>query len=267
MKKLLTFILISALCLTGSVAADEPQVVKTDSLLIELRQSAIEAMAERNEKGLLETRAKLERLVTMSDQAWLIQHYIGWMDYNLVIIHFSKGEKDKAGKVLDRAIKQLDLSKQGNNKFAETHALLSGCYGMKIGLAPIKSMYYGPKSGSRINEAKKLAPNNPRVHLIDGIGKMNTPSLFGGGNKVARKSFRLADSLFSVYVSPAPTYPNWGSLEPKIWLAQIEMKEENLSAARGLLEEVLKADPENLWVKRGLMPELEELETLAAAEE
>lgn len=258
--KSLLLILILALSTTF---AGEKELSKVDSLTIALHDSIYASVNMRNEEGLLTVRATYERLLNVSEQPWLINHYIGLTDYNLAIMYFGAEDENKAGKAIDRAIEHLKKSNE-QNTFAETHALLSACYGMKVGLAPLKGIIYGPRSGSEMSKAKELDPNNPRVHLIDGIGKMNTPAMFGGGSKKALKSLGIADSLYSIYKPAHPTLPNWGKADPHIWLAQIAMKDKDLTVARKHLEAALKIQPNSNWVNRLLMPKLEEMESLAA---
>ena len=56
-----------------------------------------------------------------------------------------------------------------NDNFAESYALLSSCYGQKIGMSPWKGMILGIKSGNAIDKAVELSPDNPRVWLIKAI--------------------------------------------------------------------------------------------------
>jgi len=256
-------VLILILPLSPSFA-DETELSKIDTLTIVMHDSIYASVNMRNEEGLLNVRATYERLLNVSEQPWLINHYIGLTDYNLAIMYFSVEDKDKAGKAIDRAIEHLKKSNE-QQPFAETHALLSACYGMKVGLAPLKAIIYGPLSGSEMGKAKELDPTNPRVHLIDGIGKTNTPAMFGGGAEKASAALNIADSLFNIHQPSHPTLPNWGKAEPHIWLAQIAMKDKDLAKARRHLEAALKVQPNSNWVNRLLMPKLEEMESLAVS--
>ena len=258
MKTVNTLLLTIFLLFTQATLAN-------DSLIVSLREAVLNAQNERNLAGLQEARAKFERLLSITERAWLVQHYIAWTDYHLGIYYFGQEDNDKgnAGKHLDSAIEHLKKSKEENEEFAETHALLSACYGMKIGISPIKGMFLGPKSGGAISKALELEPGNPRVHLIDGIGKMNTPSMFGGGKDKAIVALGIADSLFQFYQTSDPLYPDWGHVEAKIWLAKIAMDQENPKKARKYLVAALEQEPENNWIRHQLMPKLEKMEALA----
>jgi hypothetical protein len=124
-------------------------------------------------------------------------------------------------------------------------------------------MFLGPRAGSAIDQAKELEPNNPRVHLIDGIGNINKPSMFGGGTDKAIASLSLADSLFRVYQVTDSLYPDWGKVEARIWLAEVAIKEGKLARARRYLESAAAEEPENNWIRYGMMPKLQQKEAEA----
>lgn len=256
MKAANTLLVTILLLFTQAISAN-------DSLIIPIRESVKAAQNQRDEAGMLESRGKFERLLSLAERTWLVHYYIGWADYQLGIYYFSSEDEDNAGKHLDSAVDHLKKSIDQNEKFAEAHALLSASYGMKIGLSPIKGMFLGPKSGGAISKALDLEPENPRVHLINGIGKKNTPSMFGGGTDKAIAALTTADSLFKVYQLKDVLYPDWGHVEPKIWLADIAMEQDQLQLAREYLTAALQQEPENNWIRYQLMPKLEKMEALA----
>ncbi len=149
--------------------------------------------------------------------------------------------------VLDRAEEKLEALGNHDNAYqAESLALLSSVYGVKIGLSPIKGTILGIKSGNAIAKAEQLAPNNPRVQLFKGVGKLYTPPLFGGDRVAAMVALNLAINQLQ---NEPKSAINWGLEDAYIWRGIAEKSAGKKDAARLSFEQALMVAPEQAWAK------------------
>jgi tetratricopeptide (TPR) repeat protein len=185
----------------------------------------------------------------------LVEYYLGYADYRLGVVVY-RMDKEKSIAYLDSAVEHLDRAIGLQKSFAEAHALLSSCYGIKISYAPLKGLALGPKASSAMEKARDLAPGNPRVALLDAIRIFNTPSLFGGSKEEGLQKMQKAAELFDRWVPPDSLAPDWGKAEVYAWigLAHLDRKESIL--ARKAFERALQIDPDYGWVKYGLLPKI-----------
>lgn len=148
---------------------------------------------------------------------------------------------------LDRAENLLEKLSRCDTKYqAESLALLSSVYCTKIGISPIKGPVLGIKSGSAIAQAEKLAPDNPRVQLFKGLGKLYTPAIFGGDREGAMAAFNAAIAYLPKEQFSAS---NWGLDDAYIWRG-IALKSAGRAAeARASFEQALAIAPESKWIK------------------
>jgi tetratricopeptide (TPR) repeat protein len=207
--------------------------------------------------GVRRARTDLLRLLAAgpaTDRAALVHYaiaYAGWrLSTNPAV---SARERDD---LLDDAETRLKTAVKLDPKFAEGYALLSGVYGLKINFSPMSGILLGPRSGGAIDRAEQLEPENPRVLLSRGIGKFNTPAMFGGSIKDAEACLRRAIDRFAVE-SPAKPFPAWGRFDAHAWLGQVLARRGDKAAARAEYERALEVAPKSGWVQFVLMPALE----------
>lgn len=166
--------------------------------------------------------------------------------YRLGLSHNLMGQQAKAKPAIDQSISILESLEQTDPDNVEVKALLAQVYGYKVSLEPLKGAYYGIKSGKTIEQAESLAPNNPRVMLVKGIGKLNTPEMFGGSIEVAKASFEKAiagfeDDQYSDY--------HWGEAEAYTWLGMVEMQQGDAAKAKANWKQALVINPNYGWAK------------------
>lgn len=156
------------------------------------------------------------------------------------------GQAEVAVSAIDKAIELLEPLDEATNNDVEVKALLAQVYGYKIALEPMKGMYYGPKSSSTIAEAEALAPNNPRVQLVIGISKLNTPAMFGGSSEAAYQAF---DKAISAYANDELSNYYWGHAEAYTWRGLVHIQKGETEKAKQDWQLALNVNPNYGWAK------------------
>jgi tetratricopeptide (TPR) repeat protein len=212
------------------------------------------AMPAGDVDGFRAARALLERALTVEpNDGWLL-HYLGFALYREVGVTVGR-----TGKMDDVLLEQADAALERAGRVAqipETHAVRSGVLGMMIGSSPLKGMTLGPRAGAQMERALELDPSNPRVWLMRGVGAMNTPEMFGGGLEKAEEYLVKSIALFSGDKPAAPA-PSWGAGEVHAWLGQVYARQGKKDAARAEYQRALAIEPNDAWVKFGLLPALD----------
>ena len=148
---------------------------------------------------------------------------------------------------LERADNRLSTLSQRETPYqAESLALLSTVYGMKIGISPAKSPVLGIMSGRAIAQAEKLAPDNPRVQLFKGVGKLYTPAMFGGDRAQALTAINAAIATLS---GQRGSTVNWGLDDAYIWRGIALQSGGQANEAKASFEKALAVAPEHEWAK------------------
>ncbi len=247
----LHLILILSLC-----ASLQAQEKTSEELIIEAKDLLREAVTSSDRASFLAAKNLLEPLTKVDRLAPLARYYLGYADYQLGVV-IERMDKDRAVVYLDSAIMHLEIATTQDERFAEAYALLASCYGIKISFAPLKGITLGLKSGSLINKAKSLTPENPRVAFLDAIGTYNTPALFGGGKEKGLNRMKEAAVLFDRWVDRDSLQPSWGHEEVYSWIGRAHLERKEPMLAKKAFEKSLEINPRYGWVKNVLMPKLE----------
>jgi tetratricopeptide (TPR) repeat protein len=245
---ILTIVLLQLLSAQTDPSGIDQRILRAKAVI----QKAINSA---NQELFTEAKTVLEAARHDDRYAVLGNYYVGYADYRLALI-LQQVDKDKAVAYLDSAVSRLEESISGDGGFAEAYALLSGCYGQKISLSPIKSIILGPKSGSMISKAKELAPTNPRVVLMGAISTYYTPALFGGSKEKGLEEMKSAAELYDRWTSADSLQPDWGKDEVWAWIGIARMERKETIQAKRAFDKSLEINPENGWVKHVLLPKL-----------
>ena len=236
------------LCPIQGIAQDS--TIELEKAVLQLR----EALTHNNTDGIGQARAALERIQQMGDETGWAAYYHGLSSYRLAAM---TPDKKMQLQHIDQAIRVLEELIKKNDSHAEAAILLSGAYGWKAGLKPMRSMFLGPKANEFSARANALEPNNPRVNMLIAISKFNTPPMFGGDKDAAMEGFYKAAELYKTHQPPTTLSPVWGYDDTYAWIGQGYVANQNFEAARKAYEEALSINPNNAWVRYILLPQAE----------
>src|SRR5262249_2295578 len=146
----------------------------------------------------------------------LLHDWVAVATWRALPLQIAKDRK-LAEKLGDDAIAHVGKSLAADPKDAEALAILGGLQGLMTGVRPADMMTLGPQSGANLARAAALAPANPRVALLQGIGDLHKPAQFGGGPEVALPDFRRAQDLYAKESVADTTAPDWGRDDAFLW--------------------------------------------------
>ncbi len=253
MKNLARAFLLSIFFLMLAAAPLHAQ--PADSLLAQGKRLLQQGADEGDAALLQQARATFERAAADAEAAPLAHYYAALADYRLLYAPDRPAEKVD---LLNDAIDHLEKATAQDEGFAEAHALLSSMLGQKAGEQWYKAMFLGPKADDAMERAKTLAPENPRVVLLEAIGTFNKPGMFGGDKEAALDGFQEATRLFEQETVSDPLAPSWGHEEAYAWIGLAHMDANRPEEARQAFEQALEINPDYGWVENVLMPKVAE---------
>ena len=137
---------------------------------------------------------------------------------------------------------------------AEAYALATACTlaGREMSSIP----FGGGRIGSRIDEAVKLEPKNPRVRLVEALVAVRARRQGCGGEEGGRvEKLRAVTVMFEAARAGASTTPEWGAAEAYAFLGRALYRPARRGRrARGARACV--ADCAGLRVRRALMAQI-----------
>ncbi len=257
MKTRRYFALVLTILFVGGQAAlaQQPENSPKDRFL-SLKNQLNTAVDSANREEIARIAYAMERFQEQEELKKYARYYTGYAWYRMYTLPAEDGSEPEE-EFLDSGVEQLEAAIELDPQFAEAHALLGSIYGMKAS-GMLSGIRYGPKSQSAIERAMELAPENPRVFLIDGIGDFYKPSMFGGGVDNAIESFTTAADLFPAFEPKSELAPDWGHAEVYAWLGQAYSEQEKYGEAEEAYQKALEIDPNYGWVKYVLLPALAE---------
>ena len=216
----------------------------TSSILI-LSISPCIAIADQLSINKIEKAGRNFNIDLLQTLALSDNHYdVALSQYRLAICYMNSKSKDDAKFALAKAITELELLLDTDEKNVEALALLSLVYGMAIGISPSLGAEYGPKAERSIAKAKMISPYNPRVNLVTGIHEYFTPKEFGGSQQAALGSL---DDAIAYYVNDKDSGYYWGLAEAHVWRGLVQMKLGERGKALGEWRTALSIEPDMYW--------------------
>jgi len=162
-------------------------------------------------------------------------------------------EIDNAVDALPKVPLGLDESDEGRRQRAEDYALATACTlaGREMSSLP----FGGGRIGSRIDEAVKLEPKNPRVRLVEALAAFDRAGKDTAEKAAALKKLRVVTQMFETARAAATTTPEWGAAEAYAFLGRALYDQRDVVGAREALERSLLIAPDYAFA-RGLMAKI-----------
>lgn len=168
--------------------------------------------------------------------------YIGWA--------MGVERHKEARYYLDLAEKNIEkLSSRGYYP-SSIYAYRSAFYSFRIGLNRLQAPLLGPKSVSQAKSAIETDPENPLGYIQLGNAEYYMPAVFGGSKSKALEYFLKAKSLMEK--QPSGLKNDWNYLSLLTLIAQVHIDLSENVKARNLYEDILRIEPDFLWVKNEL---------------
>ena len=183
-------------------------------------------------------------------------------DYILELVNYQYGyiawcldhEKDnEAEKYLAMAGKNIEWLEGIGFNLSMINAYKAAFYGFRIGMAPIKSFYYGSKCVHCAQNAIDLDRENPYGYIQYGNTRYYTPAAFGGSKQEAIKYYVKAEMLMEK--NPEQIKNDWNYLYLLTTIANAYIDTKQPEMARVYFEKILRVEPDYQWVKNELYPQ------------
>lgn len=172
--------------------------------------------------------------------------------YGFIGYLIGEKRKDKAGEELAFALKNLDILMKRNDKISRYWAYKCAFTGFKIGIAPYKAPFLGPKSFDYVNEALTLDEDDPYALVEYANGKYYAPVFAGGNKKLAMTSYKKAILLLEQ--DSVKLHKSWYYLMVKTNYGNLLSEIGDKNAALKVYNEILEYEPNYSWVANELRP-------------
>lgn len=217
----------------GAGAADLPT----------LRSQIDDAYFARDAARIDAVRAELLAPGRSADEADTALYYAAYARFRQSLV--AAADKKAARRYLDGCIEDLEtlVSRRPDN--ARAHAMLASCYGTSAQYYLVRAAGRGIQAGSHLDEARRLAPDDPWVILQDAISDYSRPAAFGGDKERAREKLQRAAALFAASHAPGEASGVWGEAEAWLYLGRLHRDAERPAEARQAFEKALALAPGN----------------------
>lgn len=233
-----------------------PMTQEINTVKTNIKSKLETAHYEAQEEEWMSIKSEVERAMNLFPNDMHLEFYMAFI-YDHLANFFMETDDDKADDYLDMALEHLNNS-INVKETADANALFSSVLGKKIGIAPLKGMFLGSKSNSKIERALEMNSNNPRVLITDAIGKMFKPSMFGGDKEAARDLLNKAANTAETYSDNDIFMPVWGHADAYAWLANLDIIESKMESAKINADKAISIQENYGFVKFVIMPKITE---------
>lgn len=143
----------------------------------------------------------------------------------------------------------LDETDANRKQRAELYALVTACTlaGREMSTMPF---FGGGRIGSRIEEAVKLEPKNPRVRLVEALAQFDRAGKDETERAAAVTRLRGVTQMFEAARASASSTPEWGAAEAYAFLGRALYDQRDVVAAREALERSLLIAPDYAFPRK-----------------
>ena len=149
-----------------------------------------------------------------------------------------------------RCVSSLDAALAAQSDFAEALALQAACRiapaELGGGYAPLAVL----RARREMDQARRLAPDNPRVLLLDAMSDYRLSASQGGNRERALVKLRQAAAAFESARRAPDRVPGWGAPDAYLLLGRDLLDHGDPAGARDALERVLLLAPDCAQAKR-----------------
>src|SRR5205823_5539314 len=130
----------------------------------------------------------------------------------------------------------------------EAYALGTACTlaGREMSSIP---MFGGGRIGSRIDDALKIEPKNPRVRFVEALADFDRAGKKTDLQAAALKKLRAATAMFEAARAQASTTPEWGAADAYAFLGRALYEARDFVGAREALERSLLIAPDYAFAR------------------
>jgi tetratricopeptide (TPR) repeat protein len=225
----------------------------TDTLSVETFNAVKQADNVRNLELYQKARALCERQLLINPESNIASYHLAYCSFRISYTYLSDKDLTNFNKYMDEAIKLLKGNIEKNEMDAESIALLSTCYGIKISADYSLGQSLGEQCMILISKANGIAPENPRVMIADGIVKFNFPDFFGGDKAKASELFKNSIETFKSIKNDKYA---WGLSDAYAWYLTSLITLDNHDEAKKVVKEALEYNTEFGWIKYGILPKI-----------
>jgi hypothetical protein len=155
---------------------------------------------------------------------------------------------DKSVEALPKVTLGLDETDESKHQRAEAYALGTAC--TLAGREMTSIPFAGGRIGSRIDEALKLEPRNPRVKLVEALVAFDRAGKDAAAKNAALQKLRAVTGMFEAARAGASSTPEWGAAEAYAFLGRALFEQRDVVGAREALERSLLVAPDYTFAKR-----------------
>lgn len=216
---------------------------------------------------VLEARSRFQTLASVEPRAALLHYWVAVADWRAVTLFLNGKDtnRDKAERHCQAGLAAAERAIELDPRMGGALAMKAGLMGLSLSFkSPAAMMTVGPEMEGAMGRAVGLSPDDPRVHLLDGINTLHKPAFVGGGPRPALVKFARAIERFAAEAVADSTAPDWGRDDAHLWAGSAAMKLEDYAAAKRHFDDALAANPQNGWVRTSLLPEAEKAVTARA---
>ncbi len=179
----------------------------------------------------------------------LVNYQYGYIGY---CIGFKK--RDEVKRYLGLAEKNIEILEKNNFNLSDVHAYKCAFYGFRIGLNKLSAPVNGVKSLEHGKSALDLNRDNYFAYVQYGNIQFYMPAAFGGSKQEGIGYFLKAKDLLERNRSDLAD--NWNYLSLLVVIGQSYTYINDFDSARAVYENILKLEPEFIYVKDELYPQL-----------